>query len=231
MTQRLARLVEHDDFVIIHKPSGVPMHDAELGIISLLRKETGDDAWYLCHRLDTGTSGCLCIAKSSQAAATIGDLFAATDVQKYYLALTHSKPAKKQGTIIGDMKNRRRGQYMLMKTKQNPAVSQFFSYGIAPGIRGAIVRPYTGKTHQIRVALKSVGSPILGDDRYGGLQSDRLYLHAWQLSFCYKGEMVKASCLPASGEKYNLPSVRAWLENLPPPETLLWPRLKLDVRK
>lgn len=231
MNQRLPRLLEHDDFIILHKPSGVPMHDAENGIISRLRAETGDRAWYLCHRLDTGTSGCLCVAKSATAAATIGEQFAASSVQKFYLALTHTKPIKKQGTIVGDMKNRRRGQYMLMKSRHNPAVSQFFSYGIDNGIRGVIVRPYTGKTHQIRVALKSVGSPILGDDRYGGNPSDRLYLHAWQLRFQYNGTAITASCLPASGQHYCDQAVRQWLDGLPMPDTLAWPKLKMELNK
>ncbi|GGW74193.1 TIGR01621 family pseudouridine synthase [Alteromonas halophila] len=226
MNTRFTRLVDHDDFIIINKPSGIPMHDNERGVISLLRQQTGESDWYLCHRLDTGTSGCLCIARTAEAAATMGALFAQTKIQKYYLALTTSRPAKKQGTIIGDMKNRRQGQHMLLKSRQNPAITQFFSYGIGQGIRGVIVRPYTGKTHQIRVAMKSIGSPIMGDGRYGGQQSDRLYLHAWQLGFAYQGKPVHASCLPDSGEQIAHPAVHNWLSELPAPDTLHWPRVK-----
>ena len=46
-----------------------------------------------------------------------------------------------------------------------------------------MLKPHTGKTHQLRVAMKSLGAPILGDTRYGGEQADRTYLHAWALEF------------------------------------------------
>ncbi len=226
MTEPLTLLVDHDEFVIVNKPSGMPMHDTDNGILTHLRRQYDHTVWHLCHRLDTGTSGCLCIAKSPEAAAMIGEQFATRGAQKYYLALTTGKPRKKQGSIVGDMKNRRRGQFMLMKTTQNPAVTQFFSYGIAHGIRAAIVRPYTGKTHQIRVALKSVGSPILGDTRYSGSQADRLYLHAWQLSFTFRKEHISARCLPGAGEVFDLPEVSRWLNDLAAPETLPWPSVK-----
>ncbi|MCL7719644.1 pseudouridine synthase [Actinobacillus pleuropneumoniae] len=60
-------------------------------------------------------------------------------------------------------------------------------------------KPKTGKTHQLRVAMKSLGSPILGDQRYAGTAADRVYLHAYQLKFDYQGESFCIQSQPTSG--------------------------------
>jgi len=62
------------------------------------------------------------------------------------------------------------------------------------------LQPKTGKTHQLRVAMKSLGSPILGDNLYSGNQSDRVYLHAYQLEFDYQNEHFCVQALPESGQ-------------------------------
>lgn len=61
------------------------------------------------------------------------------------------------------------------------------------------MQPKTGKTHQLRVAMKSLGSPILGDKLYSGSQADRVYLHAYQLDFEYENEKISVQALPTSG--------------------------------
>ena len=60
--------------------------------------------------------------------------------------------------------------------------------------------PETGKTHQLRVACKSLGSPILGDVRYGGAPADRCFLHAYQLAFCYQGQDYEIRAEPPEAE-------------------------------
>jgi len=222
-------LYENHDIIVINKPSGVAVHDAEkraaLGIVSLLKEQGKFDELYLCHRLDAGTSGCLCLAKNAKTAAEIGRLFEATAISKYYLALSKAKPKKKQGAVIGDMKNRRGGQHMLLKTRHAPAITQFFSYSAKPGIRGFVVKPHTGKTHQIRVALKSIGAPILGDDLYVGESAERLHLHAWQLSIplCTGTVTTVAPLLEHAMFADN--EIKAWVKALPPPDTIKWPAL------
>ena len=226
----IAILFTHTDFYIINKPPGVTMHDADNGIVSLLRQQTGEHL-HLCHRLDDGTSGALVLARNRQAAAWFGDAFARHQIQKYYLALACGKPAKKQGTISGDMKNRRRGQHILLKTRHNPAVTQFFSDSLLPGIRIYLVKPLTGKTHQIRVALKSLGVPILGDTLYGADASDRLYLHAYRLCFTYAGQMINVEADINHGEQFTAMSFDAWLtSSASDPLLRRWPEYKPPVR-
>ncbi|WP_211162710.1 TIGR01621 family pseudouridine synthase [Alteromonas ponticola] len=220
---------DHQDFIVVDKPVGMPMHDSARGIVVSSENVLGEKDLHLCHRLDTGTSGCLILAKSPTAAAQFEQLFSQRKIQKYYLALTQLKPNKKQGTVIGDMKNRRRGQHILVKSRENPAVTQFFSSSVEAGRRGAVVKPLTGKTHQIRVALKSLGSPILGDTFYGGIESDRMYLHAWQLHFSYRGESIRCICPPNEGKLFQSAPFKNWLAKQPPPTSLPWPPFNLPA--
>ena len=126
---------------------------------------------------------------------------------------------------MGDMKNRRGGQRILLKTTENPAITQFFSSAAKPGTRGFIVKPHSGKTHQIRVALKSIGAPILGDTLYGGEASDRLYLHAWHLQLPLSSGELAVTAPFDKGEVINEADVQTWYNGLNAPETYPWPSL------
>ena len=116
------------------------------------------------------------------------DLFAAKTMRKTYLALGTDKPSKKQGWIKGDMEKSRRGTWKLMRSMENPAVTKFNSHSLEPGLRLFVLHPHTGKTHQLRVAMKSLGSPILGDTLYGGKPASRMFLHAWKIKFDYQDQ-------------------------------------------
>ena len=241
--QPIPILFENADLIVVNKSVGIAMHDAvdeisanvntEIsaksekvdGIVTRLKKQLAVTELHLCHRLDTGTSGCLCLAKNAALASEIGELFSSRRVSKYYLALSDHKPKKKQGTIMGDMKNRRGGQRILLKTSENPAITQFFSNAAKPGTRGFIVKPHSGKTHQIRVALKSIGAPILGDTLYGGATSDRLYLHAWHLRLPLSSGELAVTAPFDTGEVIKEADVQTWYNGLNAPETYPWPSL------
>lgn len=211
-------IFEHADFLIINKPCGIGVHqeNEQLGIVEMMKQQRLAGQLWLVHRLDKVTSGCLILAKSAQAAAQFGELFSQRSINKYYLAISDKKPKKKQGAIIGDMAKSRNGTYKLLKSKQSPAKSQFFSKGLA-GHRGFLLKPTTGKTHQLRVALKSLGSPILGDTAYGGTPADRTYLHAYSLDFSYGGEHIRLSAQPLSGECFQTPQFNDVANAFSPP--------------
>lgn len=178
-----------------------------------LKKELGDPQLFLIHRLDKMTSGLLLIGRNQQAARVLSGLFASRDIKKIYLALTDKKPKKKQGKIIGDMERSRRGTWKLAKTKENPAITLLKSVSARPGFRLFSCELKTGKTHQIRVALKSIGAPILGDTAYSGTPSDRGYLHAYHLAFTYQNEAFIFTCEPDCGDFWQLtPELLARLE-------------------
>ena len=155
------------------------------------------------HRLDKATSGLVIFAKSAKAAADFTPMFSQQEVTKHYIALALGKPKKKQGWVKGDMEKGRNGSWLLARTQTNPAITQFTSCAIEVEKKEAkrlyLIKPKTGKTHQIRVALKSIGCPILGDTRYKGEKSDRCYLHALALSFNWQGEIFNFKAEPEQG--------------------------------
>ena len=201
MLQILFRSV---DYWVVEKPAGMSFHaeSEELGVIQFLAASYPEQAFYPVHRLDKMTSGLLIVACHAKAAASFGKMFESHEMEKRYLALSVKKPKKKQGTIVGGMVPSRRGQWKLTQDKENLAITQFFSNSFQ-GLRVFFVRPLTGKTHQIRVALKSLGSPILGDLRYSGEEADRGYLHAYSLQFNWQGEMRSYLSFPAYGEHFS----------------------------
>lgn len=187
--------------------------DDALGVLNLLRSQrpVGSARLYGVHRLDRVTSGILLFAKDAAMAGRLTGAFRDHKVVKYYAALSAKKPRKqKQGWVRGDMVPSRRGAYKLSSHRSstdhhgnhnNYAVTRFFTAGLglvhdaygsnarstpsSLSPRTAVLfRPSTGKTHQLRVAAKSVGLPILGDARYGAGADDddddsgRTYLHA-----------------------------------------------------
>jgi len=171
------------------------------------------------HRLDRVTSGVLLLAKSKYVAQELSSMFREKKVIKYYIALSNKKPKKKkQGWVKGDMTQSRRKSWKLCNTFDNPAITRFFTAGLGncdahlqdfitsddvasneSDVCNAILpktmilfRPHTGKTHQLRVAAKSLGLPIVGDETYNDANVSkhvkRAYLHAVALHLELKKE-------------------------------------------
>lgn len=221
-------LVYQDDhLLLVDKPPGLGMHqeEQEHGIVTRLSRQYNIAPLYPVHRLDKITSGLLLLAKHKDSARELSLQFAQRQIEKYYLAITNNKPVKKQGTVIGDMKKSRGGAWMLSKTRRDPAITQFFSSGTGMAKRLILVKPYSGKTHQIRVMLKSLGSPILGDKLYKGKAADRTYLHAFALRFQSAGKMFEFIQPPSEGEHFLTPECRQVIEAYSPPWQMPWPSL------
>jgi len=200
-------IFENSDFVVVNKPERVNFHsEEEAGLVVLVTRQLNLEQLYSVHRLDKMTSGLILLAKSSQVASELTSLFENRLIEKYYLALSMRKPKKKQGWVKGDMTSARRGSYKLLKSMENPSVTQFKSVALRTHERLFLVKPHSGKTHQIRVALKSLGSPIAGDERYANrdeaVLEDRGYLHAYALRFTLKGEAFSFVLAPKSGERF-----------------------------
>ena len=201
---KLDIVYQTDDFIIIYKPCGLSVHkdQSEIGLTTLLAEQLGVPQVWLVHRLDKVTSGLLILALNAESAAEFFRLFSEHHIQKTYLALSNHKPKKKQGLIVGDMQKARNGAWKLCQSKENPAITRFESVSCEPNLRLFILKPQTGKTHQLRVAMKSLGSPILGDSLYGKNTEniDRTYLHAARLQFEFKGQSFDVFSPPKEGE-------------------------------
>ena len=199
-------LYQNDHFVITVKRAGVNFHsEGEAGFVVQVSQQLGIPLFPV-HRLDKMTSGLVILAKDSQTAAVFGKLFENREIEKYYLAISMRKPKKKMGWVKADMGSARRGDYKLLPTMDNPAITQFISCALRTHERFFLIKPHTGKTHQIRVALKSLGSPIAGDERYAqadvARKEERGYLHAYALRFRLNSEEFSFVSSPDEGERF-----------------------------
>ncbi|KGJ95632.1 TIGR01621 family pseudouridine synthase [Colwellia psychrerythraea] len=226
-------IAEHHDFIVVDKGTGVNFHDEGdigSGLFSLVKKQIQSQnknaELYPVHRLDKMTSGLVIFAKSLTCAQIFGQLFNDHDIEKYYLAIGDKKPSKKQGLIKGDMAKSRRGMFKLLRSMENPAITQFFSYSVPNKQRLYLLKPHSGKTHQLRVALASIGAPIVGDPLYYTTsQADRGYLHAFALKFTYLGECFEFTSLPSTGQFFATPEITHQFSAIKKPWRLNWPRL------
>ncbi|KKO49163.1 RNA pseudouridine synthase [Arsukibacterium sp. MJ3] len=213
------------DFVVLNKAAGVSFHSEQgAGLVVQAEQQLGFKL-YPVHRLDKVTSGLIVLARTSNAAAQLTALFTEQLIAKYYLAISLTKPLKKQGWIKGDMAPARRGAWKLLQSHTNPAVTYCISQGFTDlPLRVYLVKPYSGKTHQIRVALKSIGAPIAGDTLYQGAEADRVYLHAYALCFSLNGMTYRYVQPPMQGKMYqqlhDIDALSAWTA----PWQLSWPK-------
>jgi tRNA pseudouridine32 synthase/23S rRNA pseudouridine746 synthase len=223
--RRVRVLFSHPHLLAISKPDGIPFHaeGKNKGILQIIREmeEAGEieagERLYPVHRLDKITSGILLFARGRKSANALSNEFRHNRVEKIYTALSDRPPSKKQGCVIGDMTKGRSAAYKLLHSLNNPATTCYLTRavkGARPGLRLFMLRPYTGRTHQIRVAMKSLGSPVLGDDLYdryeAARQEERAYLHATALRIRLEGKLFTFVDRPFGG-LFDLPEVkREW---------------------
>ncbi|WP_084164491.1 TIGR01621 family pseudouridine synthase [Rheinheimera texasensis] len=239
VTQSFHLLFRHADFVLVDKAAGVSFHSEDgPGLVVAVEQALGQKL-YAVHRLDKVTSGLLLLATSSAAAARFTTLFSERLIDKYYLALSLTRPKQKQGWVKGDMQPARRGAYKLCASVTDPALTYFMSAGfdgantgLPEGARAFLLKPYSGKTHQLRVALKSQGAAIAGDALYQGAPADRVYLHAYALRFDWLGESYQFVCPPTQGDWFVAAALQQKIvTDWAAPWMLAFPQLKQQSQK
>ncbi len=220
-----------NDYLLVDKPSGSSVHrDGDVhSLLDSIRTERGLDYLAPVHRLDKLTSGLWLLAKHPAAAAELSAEFAQRRVGKFYLAISDRRPTKKQGRVEGALLKSRGGSYRLARQGKPWSQTQFFSFSLSKGQRLFLLRPLTGRTHQLRVVMKSLGSPILGDTRYYAGPTnvsgevDRCYLHAYALRFRYQGEDLRFLSAPVDGALFTSSECARRLSELTEPWNLPWP--------
>ncbi|WP_404340224.1 TIGR01621 family pseudouridine synthase [Pseudoalteromonas mariniglutinosa] len=191
------------DYYIFNKAAGVSFHSENGAGFVVQAEALVGESLFAVHRLDKVTSGLIILARNKAAAAEFTELFASRRINKFYVALTDQKPKKKQGWVKGDMSKSRRGGFKLLKSHHNPAITRFYSVSLRANLRAFLLKPYSGKTHQLRVAMKSIAAPILGDLQYSGSAHDRTYLHAYALSFLWRGTLKHYRVTDTQGKQFS----------------------------
>lgn len=205
----LAVLWRDEHLAVLNKPAGLTVHPApgrDSGTLAhiLLHHfpelaEQGGKRPGIVHRLDKDTSGLLLVALTEKARLAMSEAFAARNVHKRYLALVHGVPEKTAGTVaepIGrDPTGKTRMAVLPVVKGGREARSDYEVLFAGPGGRFSLVRVaiHSGRTHQIRVHLRHIGHPLVGDAVYKtpnlvplpGEKGARQMLHAWQLAFTH----------------------------------------------
>lgn len=181
-----ARILLHDRWLLaLDKPVGYPVvaHLVRAGedLVRAARRWLGDPEAFVgpCHRLDRDTSGVLLLALRSDAAAALGRAFEEGRVRKSYVARLDAPLERPRGVI--DLPVHAPGDDFprIDAVRGRPARTRYRT--LRDGL--ILLRPLTGRTHQLRLHLAAQGRPIVGDRIHGGSPAERLHLHAWSLAF------------------------------------------------
>jgi len=209
-------IFQNEDFIVVDKPAGMAVHqgvntgEKTLADFLLAKfpqiKNVGDDPKLrpgIVHRLDEETSGVMIVARNQKAFEYLKGLFKSRKVEKKYLALVHGKPKNELGKIEGEMGRSKRDfrRQALVRGKVSVRKKRYSLtlYKVKKEFAGCTlleVFPKTGRMHQIRVHLHSIGHPVVGDEkytfkRYKNIAAPRMMLHASSVGFTGPG-----------GEKY-----------------------------
>lgn len=189
---------EDEYFMVINKPSGVIVHGApsvkEATLVDWLKKKnislstiSGEERHGIVHRIDKGTSGLLCVAKTNEAHVALSKQLEDKTMGRYYVAIT-DLPLKDDITVNAAMgRNPSNRLKMGLVSSGKSAKTSFVKLSLSNNEKYELIaaKLYTGRTHQIRVHLESLQRHILGDVLYGFKGNvdkiKRVYLHAYSL--------------------------------------------------
>ncbi len=199
-------LYEDQRLLVIDKPAGMVVHpaaghssgtlvNAVLAHAPQIEGVGGEQRPGVVHRLDKDTSGILLMAKDERSHRWLQDQFRLRKAEKIYLALVDDKPPTPKGRIeapIGRSPEERKKMAIVPHGKGRIAISEYRTLESFTQHTLLEVRPLTGRTHQIRLHLRFIGCPVVGDRIYGRqkptLPITRHFLHAHRLSITLPGE-------------------------------------------
>ena len=195
-------IYENDDVIVVNKPAGMVMHPspghhsgtlvhAALGYDNFLAGIGGKMRPGIVHRLDKDTSGVVLIAKNDHSHQWLQKQFKERATKKIYIALVEKHLPTQSGRIEAPIyrdPNDRKKMAIAPQDKGKSAVSIYRTIEKIKKFSLLEVQILTGRTHQIRVHLASLGSPIVGDTTYGystpSIEINRQFLHAKSIQIC-----------------------------------------------
>tara|TARA_B100000497_G_scaffold69425_1_gene78178 strand:- start:99 stop:773 length:675 start_codon:yes stop_codon:yes gene_type:complete len=199
---KLDVLYEDNHIIAINKPSGALAQGDKTGDVPILEKvkayvkkkynKPGAAYIGLPHRLDRPTSGILLFARTSKALVRLNQMFQEKQIQKTYWAVVKDLPRKSEDTLTHYLlKNQLKNKSIAKKEAFGKALRSELSYKLLASSKRYFlleVLPKTGRHHQIRVQLSSIGCPIKGDTKYGFPRANEdksIHLHAKKIQFTH----------------------------------------------
>ncbi|MDD4839447.1 MAG: RNA pseudouridine synthase [Clostridia bacterium] len=207
MREDIKIIFEDNHILVVSKPPFVPVQEDESGdedMLTALKKyliekynKPGDAFLGLVHRLDRPTGGVMVFAKTSKAAARLSEAIRNGEVEKRYLTVVHGEPRDKQRKLVNYLK-----KYPEINTvKVVPSLTEGAKYAeldykvldTKEGMSLVLVNLITGRSHQIRVQMATIGHSVVGDCKYGNDENLKLPICLWaaELRFSH----------PISGQK------------------------------
>lgn len=185
-----------EQFVAVDKPAGllsVPGRGDDKQDCAASRVAAMFADALTVHRLDMATSGVLLFARGAATQRRLSIAFAQREVDKRYVAVVHGRLAAERGRIelplIADWPQRPRQKVDMQHGKPSVTRYRVLAHDAASGTSRVELEPVTGRAHQLRVHLMTLGHPIVGDTLYGRADDGaaRLMLHACMLQFVHPG--------------------------------------------
>lgn len=212
MDEKKYRIVYEDEqLIVVDKPAGmlvIPTPKKETntltGLLNRELDERGVEAnAYLCHRLDRETSGLIIYAKGKKMQALMMEEFRKRSIKKTYVAFVHGRVKKNSDIINSHIYNKNKNMAQTALTKYNVLESH-------KDFTVLEVEPVTGRTNQIRIHLKSIGHPLVGESVFAfrkdfNLKFKRAALHAEKIEFAHpvtRKRLVFTSRLPPDMQNF-----------------------------
>lgn len=215
-------LFEDNHLLLVTKPVNIPVQADRSGdsdLLTILKQDLkvryqkpGNVYLGLVHRLDRPVGGAMVFAKTSKAASRLSDLFRRHVVERIYLCVIHGVPKKKNGELVHYLHKDKKENKVYVDPKHPQAKKAVLDYEVIESKNNfslLAVKLHTGRPHQIRVQLSSIGHPLFGDQKYGhhvNKPGQQIALWAKTLSFEHpiKKEPVEVYSMPPSSHPWNL---------------------------
>ena len=208
--QKLEVLFEDNHLIVVNKLPGqlvqgdktgdAPLGDLVKEYIKVKYEKPGEVFLGVVHRIDRPVSGIVIFARTSKALARMNELFREKKIQKTYWAVVKNRPPSDQGTLIhylikDEARNKSKAYDKEIKNSQRSWLD-YKVLGKSDNYFLLEINPHTGRHHQIRVQLSTMGCPIKGDIKYGFDRTNEdgsIHLHARSIQFIHpvKGEEIR----------------------------------------
>lgn len=192
MTEPLNIVYEDDEFVILNKPSGISTQKEKSGVVSLEEVYSRNHSCFVINRIDKRVSGLVIFAKNVQAAEYFGKIIRERNIQKTYTAIVAQKPEKDSARLQNYLQKDSKAQKArIIKEKNQNSQEAILKYSVLQSSERyhlLEIELETGRFHQIRAQMAEIGSPIVGDLKYGYKRSSpdgSIFLHCHELRFVH----------------------------------------------